>query len=69
MEALIPETVAGWVQAGLGVVATAYFTKAAQKMADKDFEDFGITDLFRMAIDSHKVVRENREAHGECGHP
>lgn len=53
-EALIPETVAGWVQAGLGVVATAYFTKAAQKMADKDFEDFGITDLFRMAIDAMK---------------
>lgn len=53
-EALIPETVAGWVQAGLGVVATAYFTKAAQKMADKDFEDFGITDLFRVAIDSIK---------------
>ena len=38
-------------------------------MADKDFEDFGITNLFRMAIDSHKVVRENREAHEECGHP
>lgn len=53
-EALIPETVAGWVQAGLGVVATAYFTKAAQKMADKDFEDFGITDLFRIAIDAIK---------------
>ncbi len=53
-EALIPETVAGWVQAGLGVVATAYFTKAAQKMADKDFEDFGITDLFRVAIDAIK---------------
>jgi hypothetical protein len=53
-EALIPETVAGWVQAGLGVVATAYFTKAAQKMADKDFEDFGITDLFKLAIESIK---------------
>jgi hypothetical protein len=49
-EALIPETVAGWVQAGLGVVATAYFTKAAQKMAEKDFSDFGITDLFKNAI-------------------
>lgn len=53
-EALIPETVAGWVQAGLGIVATAYFTKAAQKMAEKDFNDFGITNLFRMAIDSIK---------------
>ena len=53
-EALIPETVAGWVQAGLGVVATAYFTKAAQKMAEKDFADFGITDLFRNAIEAIK---------------
>ncbi|MDG9760984.1 hypothetical protein N7365_23125 [Pseudomonas sediminis] len=29
--AIIPETAAGWAQAGLGVIATAYFTKAAQK--------------------------------------
>ena len=27
-EALIPETAATWAQAGLGIVATAYFTKA-----------------------------------------
>lgn len=53
-EALIPDTVAGWVQAGLGVVATAYFTKAAQKMAETDFSDFGITDLFRSSIDAIK---------------
>lgn len=53
-EALIPETVAGWTQAGLGVVATAYLTKAAQKMAEKDFADFGITDLFKKAIDAVK---------------
>ena len=53
-EALIPETVAGWVQAGLGAVATAYFAKAAQKMAEKDFENFGITDLFKMAVNSIK---------------
>lgn len=53
-EALIPETVAGWVQAGLGVVATAYFTKAAQKMAEKDFEDFGITDIFKNSAEAIK---------------
>ena len=49
-EALIPETVAGWVQAGLGLVTAAYFTKMAQKMAEKDFADFGVTDLFKNAI-------------------
>ena len=53
-EALIPETVAGWVQAGLGVVATAYFTKAAQKMAEKDFADFGITDIFKNSVEAIK---------------
>ncbi|NWF44391.1 hypothetical protein F3K02_03865 [Hydrogenophaga sp. D2P1] len=53
-EALIPETVAGWVQAGLGAVATAYFTKAAQKMAERDFADFGITDLFRISLNCIK---------------
>lgn len=53
-EALIPETVAGWVQAGLGVVATAYFTKAAQKMAENDFADFGITDVFKKAVEAVK---------------
>ena len=32
-EALIPETIAQWVQAGAGIAATAYASKAAQKMA------------------------------------
>ncbi|NMH66005.1 hypothetical protein, partial [Shewanella salipaludis] len=53
-EALIPETVVGWMQAGLGVVATAYFTKAAQKMAEKDFADFGIADIFKKAVEAVK---------------
>lgn len=53
-EALIPETVGGWVQGGLGVVATAYFTKASQKMAEKDFADFGILDVFKSAINAIK---------------
>lgn len=53
-EALIPETVAGWVQGGLGIVATAYFTKAAQKMAEKDFSDFGILDIFKSALNALK---------------
>src|SRR5690554_6310548 len=53
-EALIPDTVAGWAQAGLGVVATAYLTKAAQKMAEKDFSDFGFKDIFRASLDGLK---------------
>lgn len=53
-EALIPDTVAGWAQAGLGVVATAYLTKAAQKMAENDFSDFGFKDIFRASFDGLK---------------
>lgn len=53
-EALIPETVVGWAQAGFGVVATAYFSKAASKMADKDFDDFGFTTIFSKALDGIK---------------
>ncbi len=49
-EALIPETIGGWVQAGIGVVGTAYFTKAAQKMAEKDFFDLGLKDVFIKSI-------------------
>lgn len=53
-EALIPDTVGQWLQAGLGIVATAYFSKAAQKMAEKDFADYGFKDLFHSAIDAIK---------------
>jgi len=49
-EALLPETVAGWAQAGLGVVLTAYFARAAQKMAEKDFANVGLVDVFRRAM-------------------
>ena len=53
-EALIPETAATWAQAGLGIVATAYFSKAAQKMAENDFADFGITNVFKKSIEAIK---------------
>lgn len=53
-EALIPETVGGWVQGGLGIMVTAYIAKAAQKMAEKDFADFGILDIFKSAMSAIK---------------
>lgn len=52
--ALVPETAAGWAQAGLGVVATAYFTKAAQRMADRDFENVGFKDVLVNSISAIK---------------
>ena len=53
-ELLIPENVGLWAQAGLAVVATAYFSKAAQKMAENDFSEVGVKDLFLKSIDSLK---------------
>lgn len=53
-EALIPETVSGWVQASLGVAVTAYLTQAAQKMAERDFEEFGVKDIFSKALSAIK---------------
>lgn len=50
-EMLIPSTVAEWAQAGLGIAITAYLTTAANKMAERDFENFGVTDLFRKSLD------------------
>lgn len=53
-ELLIPETVGGWIQAGLGVVATAYFTKAAQQMAENDFKEKSIKDIFIKSVEAVK---------------
>lgn len=53
-EALIPETIGGWVLAAISIAGTTYVTTAAKKMAEKDFEDFGVTDAFRKAIDAIK---------------
>lgn len=55
-EALIPQTVEAWVQASMGLVATAYFTKAAQKAAERDFENFGFKDVFLKSIEAIKWV-------------
>jgi hypothetical protein len=44
--ALIPDTVGGWVMAGLGVAVTAYITTAATKLAENDFKDKKLKDVF-----------------------
>lgn len=44
--ALIPNTVGTWVLAGLGLAATAYITTAANKLAENDFKDKRLKDVF-----------------------
>ncbi|NVJ64745.1 MAG: hypothetical protein HWD84_11035 [Flavobacteriaceae bacterium] len=48
-EIAVPELIQ-LVKLGSGAVATAYGVKAAQKMAEKDFENFGIKDIFKKSI-------------------
>ncbi|MDD9177081.1 hypothetical protein PVK63_19605 [Aliivibrio sp. S2TY2] len=66
-EALIPETVAGWLQAGFGIVATAYFSKAASKMAENDFESFGFTTIFTKALEGIKWFARIGKHTGQVG--
>ncbi len=66
-EALIPETVVGWVQAGAGIVATAYATQAAQKMAARDFEEFGFCDLLKKALNAIKWFAKIAKHMGRAG--
>jgi hypothetical protein len=50
-EVLIPDTIGKWVGTALGAAAIAYVTKAANKMADKDFDDVGLRDIFKKALE------------------
>ena len=48
-EIAVPE-ILELVKLGSGAIVTAYGVKAAQKMAERDFENIGIKDLFKKAI-------------------
>lgn len=54
--ASIPSDIGTLFQLGMGVVATAYFTNAAKKMAEKDFGDVGFRDVFKVALEAIKWV-------------
>ena len=54
-EALIPDTVF-WLKTALGVATAAYFAKAAQKMAENDFEDIGIKTIFAKFLEAIQWV-------------
>ena len=46
----IPSSVEQWILSGAGIAVTAYFTKAASKLAEKDFKDVGLKDVFKKAL-------------------
>ncbi|MFK5892117.1 MAG: hypothetical protein QM504_02730 [Pseudomonadota bacterium] len=49
-EIAIPDTIAQWIMAGGGVAATAYAATAAKKMAEHDFDNFGLKDVFKKSL-------------------
>lgn len=54
--ASIPSDVGTLIQLGMGIVATAYFTNAAKKMAERDFDGVGFRDAFRVSLQAIKWV-------------
>lgn len=48
--AFIPDTIQEWLMTGGGIAATTYLTAAAKKLAENDFKEVGIKDLFKQAF-------------------
>ncbi len=49
-EALIPETIETWIMAGAGGALTTYAVTAAKKMAENDFKELGLKEIFKKAL-------------------
>lgn len=54
--AFIPQTIEQWIVTGTGLAFAAYVTSAATKIAQKDFKDVGLRDVFKNAIKSAQWV-------------
>lgn len=50
--AYIPDTIQEWLLTGGGFIATTYLTTAAKKLAENDFKEIGLKDLFKKAFKS-----------------
>jgi len=51
-QAIIPDTIPELVLAALGIAGTTYLGKAAEKMAENDFQDASLRAVFRKALES-----------------
>ncbi len=52
----LPKTVAEWLMTAGGAGATAYLIKAAQKLAERDFDERGLTDAFKSGFRGLKTA-------------
>lgn len=48
----ILENLALWVAASAGIVGTTYLATAAKKLAENDFDEIGLKDVFRKALEA-----------------
>lgn len=49
-ELAIPETIGQWITTSAGVAVTTYLGAAAKKMADNDFKDVGLKNIFKSSL-------------------
>lgn len=49
-EAIIPNNLHDWIQTAIGLGATAYLSTAAKKMAENDFKDLSLSEIFGKSI-------------------
>ena len=54
-EAYIPDAVF-WIKTAIGLASTAYLAKAAQKMAENDFDNVGIKTLLKKSVEAIQWV-------------
>jgi hypothetical protein len=50
-EVSIPGSIEQWVLTSVGVMATAYLAMAGKKMAENDFKNIGLRDIFRKSLE------------------
>jgi len=66
-QALIPQSIGQWILAGAGTVFLTYLTTAAAKMAQNDFADVGIKDVFRRSLEGIQWFIKIGKHLGELG--
>ena len=53
-EALIPDTIGDWIKAAAGIAITTYITTMVKKLAENNFKDIGVKEIFRNSLSAIK---------------
>jgi len=66
-QALIPQSIEQWIMAGASAVVLAYLTTAATKMAQNDFANVGMKDVFLRSLEGIQWFIKIGKHLGELG--